>query len=561
MKRFFSILHQETSGVHQAAYILGFFSLLSQILALFRDRMLAGSFGASGTLDLYYASFRLPDLIFVSIGSMVSISVLIPFMIDKLDSDNKASREFFDSIFTAFAWMMVIASTILYFLIPYLSKFILTGVQDPERIKLFVSLARILLLSPLFLGFSSLLASVTQGYKRFFLYALSPIIYNVCIIFGIVYLYPTYGIRGVVYGVIIGAFLHFFIQVPFVWSKSLLPRFKLFPNWGEIKKVFLLSVPRTFTLSANNISLIFVTSFASMMAAGSISIFNFSLNLQSVPLSIIAVSYSLAAFPTLAKLFSDGDHKRFVEQVAVAARQIVFLSMPVIALFIVLRAQIVRTILGVGHFSWSDTRLTAACLALFTVSLIAQGLNLLFVRAYYAAGNTKKPLFINLATTVLDIGLPFLFVLWFHHSQFFQFFIESLFKVEDIPGSVVLMLPLGYSLGELINLVIFWWFFERDFKNFSAPLFRTLWESLSASVIMGFVAYLFLTVFSKVFDLNTLPGIFAQGLFAGLIGILAGVLVLLALKNKELKEVYKALHVRIWKTDNLVIPEHEDIIS
>ncbi len=560
MKRFLNIFHREINGIHQAAYLLGFFALLSQILALFRDRLLAASFGASQTLDIYYAAFRLPDLIFVSVASMVSISVLIPFMMDRLEENKEETKRFVNAISTAFGLVMIATITVAYFVIPHVTGYLFPGITDPLKEALLIKLARLLLLSPLFLGISNLLASITQLYKRFFLYALSPVLYNASIIFGIVFLYPHFGVTGVVYGVIIGAFLHFAIQIPFIFSTGLLPRPVLNFKWSEIKEVFLISIPRTFTLSANNIALIFVTAFASEMFAGSISVFNFSLNLQSVPLSIIGVSYSMAAFPTLAKLFSEGNRERFVEQVVVAARHIVFLSMPVIALFIVLRAQIVRTILGSGHFNWSDTRLTAACLALFSFSLVAQSLNLLFVRAYYAGGNTKKPLYVNLATTIGDIGFPFLLIILFNHSQFFQYFIESLFKVDGVPGSIVLMLPLGYSIGELANLIVFWWFFEKDFGGFSRPLFRTIRQSFSASVIMGFTAYSFLPFFASIFDINTVLGVFLQGFLSGLMGIAMGVFIFIVLKNREFIESYKALHSRVWKTSNIIVAEQEDLL-
>lgn len=203
MKRFLTILHQEIKGVHQAAYILGFFAFLSQILALFRDRLLASSFGAGSTLDLYYASFRLPDLIFVSVASMVSISVLIPFFSDTSEANSEKNKQFLNSIASAFGVLMIIVCVIGYFVIPRITGFILPGISDPQELDKLISLSRILLLSPLFLGFSNLLASVTQSYKRFFLYALSPIVYNTCIIFGIVYLFPSFGIEGVIYGVVI----------------------------------------------------------------------------------------------------------------------------------------------------------------------------------------------------------------------------------------------------------------------------------------------------------------------------------------------------------------------
>ena len=110
-------------------------------------------------------------------------------------------------------------------------------------------------------------------------------------------------------GVIIGAVLHLVIQLPVIIKNALLPKFSLNIDYGAIKEVLVLSLPRTVTLSMGHLAMIFLISMASLMGKGAISIFNFSLNLQSVPLSIIGVSYSVAAFPTLAALFSNGESK------------------------------------------------------------------------------------------------------------------------------------------------------------------------------------------------------------------------------------------------------------
>jgi len=240
-------------------------------------------------------------------------------------------------------------------------------------------------------------------------YASAPVLYNVGIIAGIVFLMPRFGIEGVAYGVIIGALLHLLIQVPVVIKHGLFPRFLLKLDWMEIKDVVLLSLPRTITLSATHLTLIVLVAIASLMDEGSIAIFNFSFNLQSVPLAIIGVSYSVAAFPTLARFFSNGQREKFAEHIIAATRHIIFWSTPAIVLFIVLRAQIVRTILGSGEFDWSDTRLTAAALAVFVVSILAQALQLLFVRAYYAAGRTMVPLVVNIGSATIIIVLAFVF--------------------------------------------------------------------------------------------------------------------------------------------------------
>ncbi len=556
VKRFLNLLHSEIAGLHQAAYLLGFFAICSQILALFRDRILASQFGAGNTLDLYYSAFRIPDLLFVTVASIVSISVIIPFLIERFEKGEKEAKEFIDTVFSFFSCFIIVVGFFAYATAPYFMGLLFPRFVGTDSFVDLISLTRILLLSPVFLGFSNLLASITQMHRRFFIYAVSPVLYNIGIIIGIVALYPLMGINGLGVGVAIGAFLHFAIQIPFVVSQKMFPKFRFPIKFSFIKSIVYTSLPRTITVSSNELAELFLISFASFFIPGSISVFNFSFNLQSVPFSIIGVSYSLAAFPTLTRLFSGGEHKEFVNQMINSARHIIFWSVPISVLFVVLRAQIVRTILGSGEFNWSDTRLTAAALALFTISLIAQNLVALFVRSYYSQGKTKTPLFMNIFSALIIIFGSYYLVHLFQTSLFFKNFMESLLKVSDIPGTVVLMLPLGFSVGVIINLIIHWIGFHRHFPSFSSSVLRTLFEVSGASIIMGFVTYLGLNIFDTVFNINTLSGIFLQGFVSGIIGVISAVLVLLLLKNKELVEVWGTLHKKIWKA-NIIAPDAE----
>jgi putative peptidoglycan lipid II flippase len=559
VKRILHLLSKEIRGLHEAAYLLGFCAILAQLLSLVRDRLFAYYFGAGPTLDLYYSAFRIPDLIFVTIASMVSISVLVPFFIEKVERDFEEGKRFINGLFSTFFISIVIVSSIVFFLVPYLLPIFLPGFKGSTQLPELINLTRILLLSPILLGISNFLASITQMYNRFFIYAVSPLLYNFGIVCGTVFLYPYFGVYGLVYGVLLGAFLHMLIQIPFVKSQGLLPSFRLKFDLKPIKEVVLVSLPRTLTLSSNQIAIFFLIAFASLMGIGSISIFNFSLNLQSVPSAIIGVSYSSAVFPLLTRLFSAKKYEEFAERIVVSAQHIIFWSVPVTVLFIVLRAQIVRTILGAGQFSWSDTRLTAAALALFTISVVGQSLVLLFVRAYYSGGKTWKPLGINLFSSALIVVLAYGLIKLFEQVPLFQYFIESLFKVSDVSGTVVLMLPLAYSIGVLVNTVLHWISFHRDFKTSSAPVFTTLFQSVCASVIMGYVAYWGLNIFDSIFDIRTLWGIFLQGFCAGIVGILAGGVILKLLDSKELAEVWKTLHQKIWKVK--VLPEEVHTLS
>lgn len=532
--------YQETEKLHQAAFLLAFFSILSQILAFFRDRGLAHLFGAGESLDIYYAAFRIPDLIFVTVASMVSLSVLVPFILERDKEGREKVREFIDDIFSFFSVVIVVVSFLAFFLMPKVVPILFKGF-GPDALAQVVLVSRILLLSPVLLGFSNLLASLTQAYNRFLVYAFAPVLYNLGIILGIVFIAPRFGVIGVAFGVALGSLMHLAIQVPSVIKIDLLPRIKLFFDFNNIKRVVALSLPRTLTLSTAHIATLFLLALASLMTVGSISVYSLAQNISSVPLSIIGVSYSLAAFPTLSRYFSSNDIKAFVDQMSTTIRHIIFWSLPAIALFIVLRAQVVRVLLGSGNFDWSDTRLTAAALAIFALSVLSQSLLLLFIRAFYSAGHTLKPLLMNLLSTLVIVLSSYVLVKMFYLYPSWGEFLARLLKVDDVTGTVVLMLPLGFSIGTIFNSVIHWLSFEKDFGRFDRATYSTLVVSLIGAFFVGVSSYFGLNVFAQVFDLTSLLGIFLQGLLAGLLGIFVGVVVLYLLKSKELREIFDAL--------------------
>lgn len=557
VKRLLSLFNREWHGLHEAAFLIGFFALLSQFLALFRDRLLAHLFGAGQTLDIYYAAFRIPDFIFACAASFMSALVIIPLLTKKAGESDERAQKFLNDTFTAFFAILVVVSTGIFFAAPWLMHILSPGFDVATQAKL-VMMTRVLLLSPIFLGLSNLLSSVTQMLHKFFAFALAPVLYNIGIITGALFFYPVFGLAGLAGGVVLGAFLHFFVHF-FVSSKngfSLSISFK--PSMHDLWEVLVVSLPRTLGLSVNQMALFALISFATRMEPGSITVFNFALNLQSVPLAIIGVSYATAAFPSLAKHFAGDDIQKFLEQILSAARHIIFWSLPVLVLFIVLRAQVVRTILGSGSFDWSATKLTAACLALFTISIVAQSICLLFVRGFYATGNNSIPLGTNFFSSIIIVLSGLGFINLYAHSVFFQDFIASLLRVDGIHGVQVLMLPLAYSVGMIINAVLLIYFFRRRFGSFLAPLKNTLIHGSFASLTAGLVAYEFLEIFGLYLNLNTFIGIFLQGFSAGIAGIITWWLILELMGNEEIKEVRIALTRKFWKS-GFIIPGKEEI--
>ncbi|MFA6177918.1 MAG: murein biosynthesis integral membrane protein MurJ [Candidatus Paceibacterota bacterium] len=562
MEKILKIFTKQSGSINQAAFLLGFLTLLSQILALFRDRFIAYFIGPSASLDAYYAAFRVPDLIFICIASLASITVLVPFIVAKMNGDEvtDSARKYLNDIFTVFFSLMILVSLVAFFLMPYLIFFIAPGFTTLYQAKV-ILLSRIMLLSPILIGLSNLFGTVTQLFRKFFIYSLSPVFYNLGIIIGILFFYPFFGIYGLAIGVVLGAFMHFGIQAFAAHSCGFTLKFSLPPffiNFKDIKNTALTSLPRTLGLAFNNIALIFIIAMASFLESGSISIFNFSFNLQSVPLNIIGISYAVAAFPTLAKSFSNGKKEEFKKHLKEASRAIVFWSLPIIFIFIILRAQIVRVILGSGSFSWDNTRLVAAALAIFSVSILAQGMTTLLSRSYYATGNTRRPLIVNFSCSVLIIILSYIFIHLFQNVLVFRFFIESLLKVNDIAGTEVLMLPLAYSVGTILNFVLHWVFVKKDFMQNESFISKTFFQSFAASFFLGLIAYLSLNILSPIFGTTTFWGVFLQGFISGILGILTAIIVLYLLKNEELKDLIKTFNSKFWRA-KIIAPIQEGL--
>jgi len=529
------------------------FAFGSQLLAIVRDRLFAHTFGAGAELDLYYAAFRIPDLLFVLFASVLSIYVLLPFVNRRTEETGaEQGATVLSQVFSLFLLVYVVVAGVLALTAPWYVPRLFPGFAG--SIDTLILLQQILLLQPFLLGLSSLCGVITQMNHRFILYALSPLLYNLGIILGVVVFYPLVGLYGLVVGVVIGALGHLLVQVPFVRRSDYRFRFRLRFDWRLVGSVLVVSVPRALTLSANQIVLLVLIAVASVMTAGSVSVFQFAFNLQSVPLAIIGMSYSVAAFPTLSHLYAKQDQRGFNLQLVTALRHIIFWSLPAIALIIVLRAQIVRVLLGSGEFDWGDTRLTAAMLAIFVVSLVAQAILLLLVRAFYAGGRTVLPLLVALFSGGISVLVAFYGYVVYSADPTIQVFLNDLFRLRDVPGAEVLVLALAFTCGQFLQLIILMAFSVRHFGIRYRPLLVILLQATVAALAGAISAYAALNSVVAGVNQDTFIGISLQGITASVMGVTAIVLAYVAMGSNEIYEIYKSFHSRIFKTD--VIEPH-----
>ncbi len=514
-------------GLHQAAYLLAALTLASQVLALLRDRAFAHAFGAGQVLDLYYAAFRVPDLVFALVSSLVSAYVLIPRI---TGMDREAVRRLLSESATFLFGIGGLVCVVLAVFMPQFLTFLYPSFAASTQQSEFILLARMLLLQPLLLGLSGILGSVTQVHRRFMLFAISPVLYNLGIIMGAVFFYPVWGLPGIGAGVIIGALAYLLVNIPVIMDAGVIPRFRL-PRFALMMPVIRDSVPRSLALGMGSITALVLTAFASRIGTGAVSVFTFAGNLQAVPLALIGSSYAVAAFPALSEASALERREEFTGILSASARHVILWSMVSLGLIVVLRAHIVRVILGTGAFDWNATRLTAALLAVLAVGLAAQGLVLLFSRALYAVRQSWRPLAYQIAGGVLSVLLAMFFLSM--PAAGFPATFAAFLKVGDVPGTAILLVALAATLGQiflaLLSLVATW----AISPGLARTLIRPLTDGGVAALTAGAAAYGTLVIEGGIAPLTTLAAVFTEGCIAGIVGLCAAGLTLFFLENKE----------------------------
>lgn len=565
IERLFNSLTQLTDKVrtvHQTAYVLSAFTLVSIVLALVRDRLFAHTFGAGTTLDVYNAAFRIPDLLFIVLGSFVSVFVIIPALTEAKEEgrDHALAR----TLFATTGVLYVIASGLVYIFLPTILTQLFPDLYSRGVGGELEMLTTILLLQPFLLGLSNLAASCVQMYGRYTLFALAPILYNMGIIFGALVLYPSMGVAGLGWGVVVGALLHFGVQAPFFFLhglsfeiKDTLPALRtrgnaaVFVHMREMWRIMYTSLPRTLSLSFGAIAFLVLLSYASTLPAGSIALFIFAFNLQAAPLMLIGASYSVAAFPTLSRLYRENNHEEFVSHMLAAGRHILFWSLPLTAICIVLRAHIVRAVLGTGLFTWSDTRIAAATFALFILSLAAQGITLLFIRGYYAAGKTLVPLIVTFMSALLSVVASIGLVYAYTQGDMLAYFLHDLLRLAPYDNASIALIALGISAASILSALLLVLIFALSFPGVGSEMGKALRDGFVGAVFAGTGTYVALLAFAQVYGLTSLIEILTQGFVAGLAGCVTGSLVLYLIGNREIREVYASLHGNISKLSRI----------
>jgi putative peptidoglycan lipid II flippase len=401
-----------------------------------------------------------------------------------------------------------------------------------------------MLISPILLGFSGILGGILNSYKKFLFYSLAPIFYNIGLIIGAVFLVEIFGIAGLAYGVVLGAFLHLTIQIPEVIRCGFKFRLDFKFKDSNLKKVITLMIPRTMSLAVVQINFLVVTILASTLESGSLAIFNLANNIQSVPLGIFGISFAVVTFPSLTCFWAQKKNKEFVESFSSAFEKIIFFIIPTSLIFILLRAQLVRVILGAGRFDWTDTILTFQALGVFSLSLFAQSLIPLLTRSFFAIQNTKIPFLVGLFSEAVNLVLALFLI------QKYQIIgLVWAFSIATIINMFLLLVIFRKKIGNLDEKVII----QKTWKVLLASLAMVVGIQTSKYLVAYFLENFNLAIWQYQINMYTLLGVLSQTTISLIIGLILFYLASKILKIEEMDyfvNVVKKRFIRAFKKIN-----------
>lgn len=481
LKRGATVLSSKQTNILSAALVIMAAIFLSAILGFIKMRLLSTYFGDSRTLDIYLAAFRLPDMIYQLLVMGTISSAFIPVFSSFLNKEDQKSA--FKIANTAMTLSLIVFLAVTFFILLFtkeISQILAPGFSN-EEIPLMVSLTRIMIAGQIFFILGNFLTGILQSFHRFLLPALAPVFYNAGIILGTIFLTPFYGIYGPTYGVLIGTFLFFIIQLPFTlkigWRYH--PSFD-YKNKG-VREIGKLLIPRTLSLGMSQIEYTADLMIASLFAPGHYTVFTFALFLISFPVRLIGTSIGQASLPTLSAIYAKENFIEFKNTLNKSLQQIIYLVLPASIILLVLRLPLVRLAFGSKSFSWDATLLTGKVVAFLSAAIIAQSITQLLIRGFYALHNTKTPFVVGVISVLVNVAGSIYF---------------SLILNMGVAG-----LALSTSISSLVNALLLSKLLIAKLGKIEEGVIISLGKKIFAAGIMGFVLYLFMKILDLfVFD-------------------------------------------------------------
>jgi putative peptidoglycan lipid II flippase len=504
--------------------------IASRILGWLRLSVIGATFGDTPQLDAFWAAFRIPNALFELLVAGALASAFIPVFAGYLakERENEAWHVA-SSVMNVLVVSLVILSGLMWLAAPWIVPTLIVSpsfASQPGQLDLTIELTRIMLLSPIFMGLSSLVTGVLQSYRQFLAGAIAPLVYNGVQILFALFASPFVGIHALAYGVVVGAAMMFLVQLPELTFRrtKYQPTFDL--GHPGVREIFALAGPRTLSLGAVQVVFFVDTYLASGMRPGSLTALNYAFQLMLLPLGVFSIAISAAVFPTLSHYASLGLAVKMRDALQQAIRWILFLTLPTAILMVVLRRPIVNLLFQYGEFGADARELVQAAFLFYALGLAGHALVQILARAYYASRDTTTPV----ALTLISIGA------------------NVVLSVTLAPAFGINGLALANSIATLAEAALLLLMLAPRARLRLVGLGYATLKQITAALFMGVSMFLFINATNIPLNLAQDPPkplLFVQTLLAGTFGLGIYLLAAWAIRIDELQELIVAMRARL----------------
>jgi putative peptidoglycan lipid II flippase len=508
------------SNILSSAVLLAFMIIASRIFGFLRYRILVSYFSSS-ELDIFFAAFRIPDLIFEILITGAFTSAFIPVFIKYQDNMESLSSNI-SNIINFIIGCLIILIIMLCFSLNWLIPLITPGFSL-QQTRMLIYYSRILLLFQLpFLVLGSIVTGIGQANKTFFLSALAPVIYNLAIIV-ITYFFANHlFLMAPIIGVVIGAGLFLIVQIPLLSQSNFTYRFIL-KKTADLVEFLKMVVPRIITVIIAQIDATIDLTLTTLLGLGSYTVFYLAQHLQLLPVSVIGVAFGQASLPYLSEIYQAKKYEEFKKLIIDSILNLFFIAIPIASYFIFARTPLIRLFFGGQKFDWNATVLTALTLSAFALSLPFHIIYYFLTRCFYAFLDSKTPFFISLLSVLINTCLSLIFILIFH-----------------LP---VWAIALAFSFSIIVNVILLLVILYKRLGGFNLQLliFETI-KILIATVCTSIVVYFLIKILDGlIFDTTRTINVFFLLVVSGTVYFLLYLFLAWVLEVKEIFLITKLL--------------------
>ena len=461
------IFASQTSMLSSTLIISGMM-LLARLFGFLRYRVLTGYF-STPELDIFFASFRIPDLVFEILITGALTTTFIPFFI-KYKNDEAQQSKHISSIINSILILIAILILILIIAMPWITSLITPGFSA-EKNQMITVYSQLLLLGQLpFLVLGNFLTGIAQARKTFILPAIAPAVYNIAIILTTMIFYPTFHLMAPILGVVAGAILFFVVQIPIMKYSHFRYQAILYKS-KEAWQFFKMAIPRVLTSMVGQIDATVDLTLTTLVGAGAYTMFYFAQHLQLLPISLIGIAFGQASLPYLSELYHENKITELKRVVLESILNIIYLTVPIMCFLIIARTPIIRMFFGGDKFDWESTVTTAKTLSFFALSLPFHSIYYFLTRCFYAVFDSKTPFYISLVTIIINALLSIYFIVVMHWP--------------------VWSLGISFSISMNINVIILLIIFAKrlngfDWRYFLSEVFKIVIAGLISGCIVFF---------------------------------------------------------------------------